>query len=62
VKCGSIEWVELNYLAAGAATAVAVAGRGATREASDAGGAGREGSTRISIFMGRSVRCGGTSR
>ena len=33
----------------------AAAGGGATRAASDAVGAGREGSTTISIFIGRSV-------
>lgn len=40
----------------------AIAGDGATRAASDAAGAGREGSTTISIFIGRSVVENGMTR
>lgn len=46
-------------LGAPSVTGAAAAGGGATRATSDAAGAGREGSTTISIFMGRSVDMGG---
>lgn len=39
----------------GVASATAATGAGATRAANEAAGAGFEGSTTISIFMGRSV-------
>ena len=39
--------------------ALSAGAAGATREASEAGGAGRDGSRMISIFMGRSVVAGG---
>jgi len=47
-------WANLATLVVVVVTAAA-AGGGATREASDWAGAGRAGSTTISIFMGRSV-------
>ena len=42
-------------LGAASAAGAAAAGAGATRDTSDAAGAGLVGSTTISIFMGRSV-------
>lgn len=53
-----IEWFhtkisKVTYLAPSAGAA---AGAGATRAANEAAGAGRVGSTTISIFMGRSAR------
>ena len=44
-----------NLVAPSEGAAATAAGGGATRAASEAAGAGREGSTTISIFMGRSV-------
>lgn len=46
---------ETNLAAPSAGAAAAAAGAGATRAAREAAGAGREGSTTISIFIGRSV-------
>lgn len=54
--CQSMNGTRRNatYLGVGSATAAAT-GAGATRAANEAVGAGFEGSTTISIFMGRSV-------